>query len=385
MNDRQIWMIIPTYYPVIGGAQKQVEGIAQKLSRLGQTVRILTRQHFRGHRAGLPVNEMVSDAHIRRIYSRGAGKLGSLLYLLGGWWYLFRHGRKGIYHAHDLGAAAWLAVLARLVLGGRCLIKMRTGRDRYEKSYASGPGRWVLAALLRLADRVLVVNGELEQMVQELGVAAEKAVRLPNTVDTRAYYPVRPNEKEAVRERLLLPLGKTIVLYVGRLHPVKGLDILLRAWAQLPMNVRDRALLVLVGDGPERFALAELAEQLGITESVLLAGAQRAVRQYYWAADVFVLPSRTEGMSGALIEAMACGLPCIASNVGGAPDLIQDGRNGALLASEEPGQLAGKLFGMMGEPERWAEMGKLARKSALEYADMDIVVDRLRTIYGELK
>jgi len=175
-----------------------------------------------------------------------------------------------------------------------------------------------------------------------------------------------------------------MLLFVGRLNPIKGLDVLVRAWGLLPRRMRDKALLVLVGDGPEKAKLLDSVEQLGLAESVRLVGAQRAVREYYWAADIFVLPSRSEGLSGALVEAMACGLPCIASNVGGAPDLIKDGRNGSLFASEDPDQLASKLAAMLGMPDRWAEIGMLGRQTVVEYADMDLVVDRLRNLYREL-
>ena len=104
----------------------------------------------------------------------------------------------------------------------------------------------------------------------------------------------------ATREGLGLPADKIITLFVGRLVPVKGLDILLRAWALMPPIVRVGALLVLVGDGEEREPVLGMIHSSGLESSVILAGEQRAVRDYYWAADIFALPSRSEGHSLAL-------------------------------------------------------------------------------------
>ena len=388
MNDslqsRPVWMIIPTFYPVIGGTQSQVRRLAQRLIAYGQPVHVLTSQHSQFHPDGLPPEDVIDGIPVRRVYSRGVGKFGSLLYMLGGWWYLMRHSRRGIYHANAVGAAGWLAVAARYLLGGRCLVKMRLGCHGYEENYASGIARWQLVTLLRLADRVQVVSSELERMVGNMGVQVDRVVRIPNAVDTAVYCPASVEEKTAMRTRLGLPLHNTILLWVGRLDPIKGLDVLLRAWALLKQHMRETALLVLVGDGPERDKLLALMKRLGVAETVRMVGAQGSVREYYWAADIFVLPSRSEGLSGALVEAMACGLPVIASNVGGALDVIQEGKNGTLFGLEDCKQLAQELATMIAMPVRWAEMGAQARETVKAYAELDVVVQQLHDLYRQL-
>ena len=379
-----VWMIIPSFYPAIGGAENQVRLLSKRLLAHGRPVRVLTRQHGNALPNGLAASDVVGGVPVRRLYSRGWGKVGSLLYLLGGWWYLLRHGRRAIYHANAVGTAGWLAVTARYLLGGRCLIKMRTGYQGYEKHYGSGIARWQFVTLLRLADRVQVVNTEVERMVRNLGVPRDRVVRLSNAVDTKVFRPASIEEKSAARKRVGIPAEKTIVLWVGRMAPVKGLDLLLRAWALLPEPERADVLLVMVGEGPERDKLLEMMTQLGLGDSVCLAGAHKTVRDYYWAADLFVLPSRTEGLSGALIEAMASGLPVIASNVGGAIDLVIEDENGSLFIAEDRHQLAQKLAAMIGTSDRWAEMGRRARQTVTASAEMDVIATQLDDLYQEL-
>jgi glycosyltransferase involved in cell wall biosynthesis len=304
--------------------------------------------------------------------------------LLSGFWYLLRRGGWGVFHAHDVGATAWLAVAGRYLLGGRCVMKLRAGRPSYERRLASGLARYQLLTLLRLVDRVIVVNSEVEELSRDLGIAPARVVRIPNGVDATFFQPVLTADKLAARERLGLPAEKTIVLFVGRLVPVKGLDSLLQAWGLLPQSVRAGALLVMVGDGEERKRLQELSSSLRVDESIMFAGAQQAVLEYYWCADLFVLPSLREGLSNTLIEAMACGLPVIASNVGGALDVVEDGKNGVLFDAQNVDHLARKLESMIAMKDRWSEMGARARQKVVEYADLQEVVQRMQGLYDQL-
>ena len=384
MNREKVWMIIPTFYPVIGGAQSQVQRAAKALMANGWEVRVLTRRHSYAHPKGLPPRAEVQGIPIIRVLSRGGGKADSLCYVLAGLWHLLRHGRGGIYHAHDISAAGWLAVLARYLLGGRCLIKLRTGRRGYEPYLASRLTRWQFLAQIRLADRIVVVSRELEDMLQQLGAPVSRVVRVPNTIDTRQFDPSTTEAKSATRECLALPQDQTIFLYTGRLAPLKGVGILLSAWALLPRHIRRQALLVLVGDGPEQERLSQQAASLGIAGSVRFVGMQTDVRDYYWAADIFVLASETEGLSNTLLEAMACGLPVVVSNVGGATDVVENGINGLLFESDNAVDCAEKMAEMSKLQAHWTEMGAGGRQMVVGYADIRYVENQWRKLYGQL-
>jgi glycosyltransferase involved in cell wall biosynthesis len=203
-------------------------------------------------------------------------------------------------------------------------------------------------------------------------------------VDTGFFHPASNEEKMATRSRLGIPADKTILLYVGRLNAIKGVDVLLHGWSLVPGQVRDNTRLVLVGGDADNEDLLNMVASLRIDESVVLVGTQKAVRDYYWAADVFVLASRTEGLSVALLEAMACGLPVVASRVGGTPDVVQDDVNGLLFESENCSQLAQRLASMVTKRDSWADMGAHARQSVIDYADMDACVRQMSDLYVQL-
>ena len=379
-----LWMIIPSFHPLIGGQEVQVKELSKAYMAGGWDVQVLTRRNSYRRLGRLAGSEVVEGIPVTRVYSRAVGKTGAALYLLGSLWQLLRHGRGGIYHAHDIGADAWVAVIASRLFGGNAIIQMRTGVRGYEERLTSWLARWLFPRLLRLADKVVVVNQEVERLVMDLGVSPQQVVLIPNGVNTDYFRPPSAEEKAACRGRIDIAADKTLVLFVGRLVPEKGVDVLLQAWEQLPQGVRSGTLLLLVGDGAEREKLLHMIGSLGLQESVELAGEKQNVRDYYWAADVFVLPSRTEGLSVALNEAMSCGLPVIASNVGGSPDVVKEHENGVLFESEDHDELTRKITTMWDLKHEWPEMGARARDTIAEYADLDVIVSRLSALYVEL-
>ena len=377
-------MVIADFYPGIGGEERQAQSLSKAMIRRGWSVRVLTRRHGYPHSRALSNNDSVQGIPVRRVFSRGLGRLGSIVYMLSALWHLALHGRGGVYTALDVGAPGWIAVVARYLLGGRSVVKLRSGRDDYEMRMSSRLGRWQLCKLLHLADRVIVVNHDLERFLEELGLRAPKVACIPNGVDCTLYRPDVPEEKVAARRSLALPTNKTVVLFVGRLEPVKGVDLLLAAWAQLSDHVRAKALLILVGDGTERENLKTMTVSLGIEQSAILTGPKQSVRQYYAAADVFVLPSRSEGMPLALLEAMACGLPSIVSNVGGVPEVIRHGINGLLFEPEDCRKLAEELASELTREDQRRLRGQRARRCILRHMNVDDAVEKVNDICSVL-
>jgi glycosyltransferase involved in cell wall biosynthesis len=376
----EVWMIIPTYYPVVGGAQSQVTRLSQWLAAQGWTVRVLTRRHSWAHPQGLAATGVVAGVPVQRVYSRGA-RSGGLLFVLAGLWQLLRAGRGHIYHAHDVGAAGWLAVVAARLCGGYSLIKLRTGVYAYDRYLASRTARWQFSALLRLADHVVVVNSEVQEMLVRMGLSPDRVVRLPNAVSLERFRPPTAEERRVARQALGLTDQETMALYVGRLEELKGADVLLAAWAQLPAQQRQRARLVLVGQGPEEAVLKQQAAEAGLADSVLFAGEQKNVLDYYWAADLFVLPSRSEGLSNALLEAMGCEIAVVASAVGGALDLVEEGESGLLFVSEDAAGLAAQLERLLDDQTLQRRLGVNGRQCVAGYAELPLIARRLQTIY----
>lgn len=378
--NHTVWMIIPSYFPAIGGAEIQVSLLSRTLCRDGVDVRILTRKLNKGTESettdgGVPVI---------RLPSLGITPIDSFIFLCTGLWYLFWHGRRGIYHAHAVGSAGWLAVLAGRWFGGHSLIKLRTNFDVYERIYSHGLAGWQFHRLLFEADRLLIVNRELESWLLGQGYSREKVIYLPNTVDSDEFFPLLQEQKQIKRDTLGLPQEKTVILYVGRLSYVKGVDVLLKAWSALPESCRKNALLLIIGHGPEFQSLQQMALDLRVDTSVSFLGLVSEPREYYQAADIFALPSRAEGLSNALLEAMACGMPCVSSAVGGVLDLITDKENGLLFESEDYSQFASCLADLIRGTLDRDRMGRQAQHTILKKLDAKTTIRHLCNIYEQL-
>ena len=178
--------------------------------------------------------------------------------------------------------------------------------------------------------------------------------REPDTVDcipcagfsSAVFHPRDDAARGRLRQALGIEPACRIALFVGHLAVVKGLDVLLRAWARV--RLRDPATparLVLVGEGPERAALGRLAAALGIERAVVFMGAQpqAAVADWMAASDVFCLASHAEGSPNVVVEALASGLPVVASRVGGIPDLVRGAENVRLVAPGDEAAFATAL------------------------------------------
>lgn len=160
-----------------------------------------------------------------------------------------------------------------------------------------------------------------------------------------------PPANEEPRLQPMRPPGRLRLLAVGRLHPIKGFDCLLQAFAQLAAFCPDWDLTIL-GEGPERVALEALRDALGLQDRVSLPGRVGNMGDWYAAADLYVLSSRAEGLSNTLLEAMASGLPCVAFDCDTGPrEIIRDGIDGVLVRQiQDPEALAGHLAALMTDP-----------------------------------
>lgn len=382
---KPVWMLTGSFYPLVGGAEVQVYLVTKLLLARGWRVSVITRRHGHPVLRGTPRKEVHDGVPIRRVANLFSNKLGSFLYLLAGYWALLIRGRSSIYHAHYPGAPAFLAIAARYLLRGRCLVTFQSGADAYRRSHGSFIRRRHLRLLFRLVDRLVVVNQDVERFLLHCGAPRTKVELIRNGVDTSFFRPPSTSEKARARARLNIDPAKTAVIYVGRLEPVKGADVLVSAWKGLPRDVLSRLVLVVVGDGSERTRLSDTIRRAGLKGSINLAGMQPAVREYYWAADLFVLPSRSEGLPNSLIEAMACGLPVLASDLPGCREILTDGVNGATCQPDDAGSLREALASLISQRERWPDLGAQARATVMSRASLSETANRLDRLYTQLE
>jgi glycosyltransferase involved in cell wall biosynthesis len=235
---------------------------------------------------------------------------------------------------------------------------------RLRRSRLSGGLRARVESLgLRYADAVIVPTLELKAHI-ERRVGDPAAIHLiPNGVDTTRFDPgVRASD------------GATRVLYVGRLAPEKNLETLVAAAAKLAPRLEAR--LTFVGDGPLRERLRAAAAELGVRLDLVPSVDHRELPRLYGAADVFVLPSFTEGHSKVLLEAMSCGLPCVASDISANRSVLADGDAGLLFDPHDAGALAARLEQVFGQRRLAEDLGGRARQRVLTHYDLSALVTR---------
>jgi glycosyltransferase involved in cell wall biosynthesis len=378
-------MIVPSFSPAVGGAEIQAERLAAGLTSQGWDVRVITRRHLPGRRGALAREEIVQGVPVVRIHSPGPGKIGSALFALGALMHLGRSGRGDIYHAHGLSTAAAVAAVAAWLWKGKSVVKLRTGAPTYRRRLDGWPSGLILRRNLRAQDLILVLNSEVAKLLEEEGFDPDRIRKLPNGVDLQAFNACSALQRDRLRARLGFREGERVALSVGRLAPVKGFDLLLEAWAKLVLqSLGDGWRLVIVGDGPEREALEDLIGRRGMNGRVTLAGRQEDVRSFYQAADLFVLPSREEGMSNALLEAMACRLPVVVSDVGAARDLVGQECEEMIFPADDVEALADALRRMMKHSNRWAALGQRGRDKVERTASFDHLLPRLEEEYRRL-
>lgn len=212
------------------------------------------------------------------------------------------------------------------------------------------------------ADGIIAVSRDLAETLVHMGVKPEKIRTIYDGVDRNVF---QPGDK--VQERAILNLSGEyrIILFVGNLVPVKAVDVLIRASTQL-MQEDNTIRLVIVGQGPLRAELERLARELGIADRVQFAGSLPHAEMPRWfrAADVFVLPSHSEGVPNVLLEASACGVPWVASRVGGIPEIAHLGIS-RLVTPDAPSELARAIHETLRSPRRELPQGPRSREEAV--------------------
>lgn len=245
-------------------------------------------------------------------------------------------------------------------------------------------GRRIVGRILRGTNRVVAVSSFLKRILAELVQHEVEADVLPMGVFTDRFRP--RDESTAIPAKFN---GKQIVLYVGKLIEVKGVEYLLRAFAQV-LSQNPKVFLVLIGDGDRRRDLEQEAKRLKIARSVEFLGAlpHSEIIPNYQMADLVVLPSivtsrgETEGMPVVILEAFASGKPVVASRIGSIEDVIEDGKNGILVPPRDPGALADGILRLLREPN--SQAWQKAAIKAVEPYDWRNIASHYANIYNDL-
>ncbi len=282
-----------------------------------------------------------------------------------------------IWHGHDYKTNALGLALARLHP-----MRLVTTLHGWVERTTRTPAYFRIDKLcLPFYERVYAVSADLADAAREARVRPSRVVTLENGIDLGDYR--RTLSAREAKAALGLPPDSLVVGGVGRLSAEKAFAALVASVAELVRRGVD-ARLAIVGEGNERANLERQIGESGLGGRVTLAGFQRDVRPYFQAFDAFALPSLREGLPNALLEAMAFGVPSVASRIAGIPKVIADGVDGVLIEPGDAGQLTGALAGLLGDPHKRAAMGAAARATVEARYSFAERVRKLAASYDEL-
>lgn len=372
-------MLVNEFPPLpTGGAERQAERLAIYLKNNGWPVWVITRRL-----EGLPARQEYRGFEIIRPLTAGFGKLKTITFVLGTLLTLWKlRSKYEILHAHLVYGPAFAAIIAARFLGKRVVVKLGNSGEfgDVQNSSRTLRGRFRLAVLRKWADVLIALDDSIYNEILSVGIDSKRIRRISNGIDTKNFSPMH-TQMEA-KNKLGLT-DKVVVAFIGRLSPQKSLPTLLSA-LERSLPACPKLHLLLIGDGPERDLLEEQARRLGICDHVEFLGNQPDVRPYLNAADIFVLPSKSEGISNALLEAMSAGLACLATTVGGNFDILDGGRCGVLLPPGDVSAWSNSLIEMGNNPEKRQSLGDAARERVQAHFDFSVVGSLYEDLYTEL-
>jgi glycosyltransferase involved in cell wall biosynthesis len=374
----RVIMVTERYLPDYGGTERQLALLARTLRGLGSVVEVVTTRRL----PSLLIEEVIDGVPVHRLTFpriRYLATLGATLHLAA---FLLRRSRRyDVVHVHTVSYLALAATVVSRLLGKRVILKAvgwwELERGVLDPRRRRQPVVRLALPVLRRADVWVAVSRALEGAMRQAGVPAARIHYLPNGVDTKRF--VAGSRREA-RDRLGMASDQPRVVFVGRLDPVKSLPTLLHAWRTVAEK-EPRALLDIVGDGPAQASLEDLAKSLGLAAGIVFHGRVEDVVPYLQAADCFVLPSAVEGLSNTLLEAMAVGLPVVATRVSGSEDVIEPGTSGHLVAPGNEDDLGGRILAVLGDPSRAGEMGARARRRVDKLFAIDRIAESYLSLY----
>jgi glycosyltransferase involved in cell wall biosynthesis len=366
----RVAMIIHDFLPLIGGAERQLAAIAPLLKMYGFDVHIITRCY-----PGLPPFERFNGIPVYRLRAPGPKAAASLIFTMEAIKLLGKL-RPHLIHSFSLLSPTTAAVTAKRLFGTPVVVKV-VGLGDIARMERKTLGKYRTGQFRRYVDTFVAVSHQIDEELAKLGVPLERRLFLPNGVDTERFAPISPEEKSGLRKSLGLPDGP-IAVYVGRLTPGKNVNLLLSAWPQV-RRAHPRAMLIIIGTGGEEAALRNAAGA-----GVQFTGNVENVLPYLQAADLFVLPSASEGLSNALLEALSTGLPVVATAIGGSIDVIEHGKNGWLVRAGDLNELREAIVMLLNNKNARASLAASARQHILERYGLQAVASRHSDLYLSL-
>lgn len=403
LNMPRVAMYVWYFLPLVGGAEKQCKILSEELVKKGIPVFIVTERlkDTKNFEVidGVEVYRVSSinwlrrlPDQVRRLFGLTAKKgkerritgvkrfsvikwfsriltdrVPNYYFFISSLWTFYKK-RKDfeILHIHESQDIACFGIKIAKLLNKKVIIKELISGDLKEFKEKNHD----LLKNIAKADSFIAISDAISRDMILLGMPKEKIKKIPNGVDLCS-------DRWKALEESAICLTKINQL------PNKGVDVLLKAWNILAQKYNRSLNLKIYGRGNPDLFYSMLAD-LEINNCVHFSGFTKDVRKALLGASLFILPSRREGLSNSLLEAMSLGMPCIATDISGNQDLIQHNKNGLLVPSEDPKALADAVVYMLDNPDKARQMGENARKTIEENYTISSAADRYVELYSEL-
>ena len=352
-------------YPVYGGSGVVATELGMQLAQRGHEVHFITyampfrlssfQQNVFYHEVEVPTYPLIEHAPYGLALTVAMHNVA------------VRH-NLDLIHAHYAVPHATSAYMAKQMTGGElCVVTTLHGTDitlvGQDPSYQS-----ITAFSIQQSDGLTAVSEYLRrETVEHFEVRAERIQVIPNFVDLNDY----KRDAHPCHRARLSESGEKIVMHISNFRAVKRVDDAVRIFARINQGMPSR--LVLIGDGPERGRVQQVAEEENVASRVLFLGKQESVAEILACADLFLLPSQTESFGLVALEAMSCGVPVVATRVGGLPEVVPEGEAGFLAEVGDIAAMAESALRILKDPERWRSMSAAARKAAECYSTDQVV------------
>ncbi len=289
---------------------------------------------------------------------------------------LIKREKPDVVHTRNWGTVD--GILAALLAGVPVIIHGEHGWDAGDPKGMNFKRRIARKIFSLFIRKFVAVSDDIGKwLIESCGISAKKVQVIINGVDI-CKFDLRDRPAELEKKWGLK--GKTVIGTVSRLDPIKRIDLLIQAIARITENREDLCLLI-AGDGKKRKQLETLAQETGVSKHVVFLGTIDGVDKIYNLMDIFVLISENEGISNTILEAMASGLPILATNVGGNPELVDHMENGLLINPKDVSAVVDALRYYIDHPDRQAVFSKNSRKKAVEHFALKKMVQNYLTLY----
>jgi glycosyltransferase involved in cell wall biosynthesis len=398
MQPLKICIFTETYFPVIGGGETQAELLAEGLTADGHSVIILTRRSDKNFKKF----ERVGPIAVYRLAPVGKGQLKKWGLVLSSIPALIKLRKEyDIIFVSGFRIVGITAVLVSKLLLKKCILKADSQGEMSGEFFYNGLRKFGLSPtffpfkifinlrnyVLKKADAFSAISDEIVAELVSNQVVSTKIHAIPNAVDTQRFFPVTSEQKSLLRRKLGLPPKAKILIYTGRLVSYKGLPLLLEVWNELQRHYKHVNLYLLGSGGLDihncEAELHDYVKSNNLGGSVYFTGSVKNVHEYLQAADIFAFPTENDALPSSLIEAMACGLPVIGTNVGGLKVILVHGENGWVIKPGDKKDLYQALEALVLDSMLAVTLGRSAYQTVREGYRAEIVTQKYLDLFQQ--